>query len=76
MKFGQNVIFTMLLVPICHRSISLGGHDLGSLTLVQGHHKNPEIKVVFLLGKSVVGFSSPIWPYIIHRYGQWCGEIG
>ncbi len=29
------------------RSISLGGHDPGSLTLVQGHHKNPEIKVSF-----------------------------
>ena len=42
MTFGPNVIF-------------LGGPDLGSLTLVQGHHwKNLEIKVVFLLGKSVV----------------------
>ncbi len=28
-------------------------HKLGSLTLVQGHYKNLEIKVVFLLGKSV-----------------------
>ncbi len=33
-KFGPNVIFTMLLGPI-----SLGGHDPGSLTLVQGHPK-------------------------------------
>ena len=27
-------------LPVTPRSISLGGHDLGSLTLVQGHHKN------------------------------------
>ena len=50
-KFGPNIIFTMLLVPIwglllvTPRSISLGCHDPG---------KNPEIKVAFLLGKSVV----------------------
>ena len=50
MNFGPNVISATLLMTLCqkphskipHRSrtvISLGGHDLGSLTLVQGHHK-------------------------------------
>ena len=39
--FGPNVISTMLLVT--PRSISLGEHDPGSLTLVHGHHGKTEI---------------------------------
>ncbi len=53
MNFEPNDIFRRGLLPVTPRSISLAAHDPGSLTLVQGHHKNPEIKVVFLLGKSV-----------------------
>ena len=56
MKFGKKPfdIFGQGLLPVTPRSISLGGHDLGSLTLVQGHHKTLKIEVAFLLGKSVL----------------------
>ena len=39
MNFGPNLNCTLLLVTVCqksHSKISLGAHDLGSLTLVQG----------------------------------------
>ena len=43
-NFGSNV---------SPRNISIGGHDPGSLTLVQADQKNLEVEVLFLLGKNV-----------------------
>ncbi len=51
MNFGPNVISTMLLVT--PRSISLGEHDLGHCPWSRVTINNLEIKVAFLLGKSV-----------------------
>ena len=45
--------FRQGLLPVTPRNISHGENDPGSLTLVEGHHKNLEITVAFLFGKSV-----------------------
>ncbi len=38
-SFGEECMSENLGLPVAPRSISLGAHDQGSLTLVQGHHE-------------------------------------
>ena len=62
MKFGLNVNCTMLLVPIW--SISLGGHDPGSLTLVLGHQKKSVDKSCVSFGEECITAQVIIYAYV------------
>ncbi len=74
-----------VLLPVTPWSVSLGGHDLGSLTLVHGHHKIPgnyscvsfgeECMLAYSCGLKYQTYSSGLKQRFLFCFVQFCWKL-